>query len=252
MPKGVFDRKGFPDRCKAFILEHACEDITIYEMCDFMNRRLGTNINRQNVVNFYRKNHLPRKKPKNKGLFNAEQIAYLNKIIPEFRSNEVAALMNEKYGMDLTSESIRHWKKSHRSSQGYTATYRRQGDPRNYAGREKGRFLKGHEGEGKFPVHTVRKLQEGYWVIKAETGEWQLLHRWLWEQINGPIPEGMLCIVIDGNWSNIVIDNLRLVSKSEMMYTRHIGLTDDPEINQAVFQLASLKAKINKAEKGDD
>jgi hypothetical protein len=72
------------------------------------------------------------------------------------------------------------------------------------------------------PLGWERKTLDGYIEIKVrdEFGEkrvknFELKHRLLWEQINGPIPEGMMVKFLDGNKENIVIGNLFLASKKE-------------------------------------
>ena len=46
-------------------------------------------------------------------------------------------------------------------------------------------------------------------------GTRQKLHRYLWEQVHGPIPEGMTIDHIDGDRKNNDMTNLRMVSQSD-------------------------------------
>jgi hypothetical protein len=50
----------------------------------------------------------------------------------------------------------------------------------------------------------------GYWQL-GWYGRTQLIHRVLWETINGPIPTGLVIDHIDGNKLNNSIENIRLV-----------------------------------------
>lgn len=53
----------------------------------------------------------------------------------------------------------------------------------------------------------------GYFA--ATTGDRQLMHRYVWEKHNGPIPDDHDIHHIDHNRANNVIENLELYSKSE-------------------------------------
>lgn len=72
------------------------------------------------------------------------------------------------------------------------------------------------------PIGWERKTRDGYIEVKVrdEYGEkrvknFELKHRLLWEQVNGPIPNGMMIKFKDGNKENIVIENLFMASMGE-------------------------------------
>lgn len=79
------------------------------------------------------------------------------------------------------------------------------------------------------PVGTIRVDPEGYQRIKVREwvqGEphgfgnakvWPQLHRHLWVQAHGPIPAGHSITFKDGNRQNCVLDNLVLVSRTDLM-----------------------------------
>ncbi|MEA9994283.1 HNH endonuclease signature motif containing protein [Pseudomonas sp. 10B1] len=55
-----------------------------------------------------------------------------------------------------------------------------------------------------------------YTAVKvAEPDTWVPLHNYTWEQVNGPIPEGLIVAAIDGNLRNVAIGNLCLRSFGE-------------------------------------
>ncbi|QPR34493.1 HNH endonuclease [Delftia acidovorans] len=60
--------------------------------------------------------------------------------------------------------------------------------------------------------HAARYLKRKV----AEPNRWQLVHRIVWEQHHGPIPEGHAVIFHDGDTSNIDISNLRCISRTEL------------------------------------
>jgi hypothetical protein len=72
------------------------------------------------------------------------------------------------------------------------------------------------------PIGWERKTRDGYIEVKVrdEYGEkrvknFELKHRLLWEQHNGPVPKGMMIKFKDGNKENIVIENLFMASMGE-------------------------------------
>jgi hypothetical protein len=72
------------------------------------------------------------------------------------------------------------------------------------------------------PIGWERKTRDGYIEVKVrdEYGEkrvknFELKHRLLWAQHNGPVPKGMMIKFKDGNKENIVIENLFMASMGE-------------------------------------
>lgn len=86
----------------------------------------------------------------------------------------------------------------------------------------KTQFPKRHIPKNWKPIGWERKTRDGYIEIKVrdEYGEkrvknFELKHRLLWEQHNGPVPKGMMIKFKDGNKENIVIENLFIASMGD-------------------------------------
>lgn len=60
------------------------------------------------------------------------------------------------------------------------------------------------------------KSINGYWVCSKARMPWA--HRWVWININGPIPEGMDVHHIDEDKSNNDISNLKLLNRSDHLF----------------------------------
>lgn len=108
-------------------------------------------------------------------------------------------------------------------------------------------FKKGHE-----PHNTkhdgyisIRKDKNGrpYAYIRISKGRFEMLHRYIWEQHNGPIPEGQIVTFINGDTSDLRIGNLELITREENMLrnTRHNYPQD---LQQAIMALNKLKKAI--------
>jgi len=81
------------------------------------------------------------------------------------------------------------------------------------------RFKPGGPSHNRKPIGFERVSKDGYVEIKvrdvSRNRNYVSKHRLVWEQHNGPVPEGMMVEFIDGDKSNITIDNLRCVTRAE-------------------------------------
>lgn len=93
---------------------------------------------------------------------------------------------------------------------------------------------------------SIRKNSDGitYIYIRVAKGKFELLHRVLWEKTNGKIPEGYNVIFKDGNQANVCIENLELVSNSDLMLKNSIQNYPD-DIKLSIRALQKLKKSIN-------
>ena len=108
-------------------------------------------------------------------------------------------------------------------------------------------FHDGHTPHNAKPVGYERTDKEGYILIKvAEHRRMVFKHRWIWEQANGPIPDGMMLKFKDGDKSNCILDNLVLMTRAQHM----VGITSSmsPEHIKArtAKQTATRKETIRK------
>lgn len=116
-------------------------------------------------------------------------------------------------------------------------------------GPNKTSFKKGNRPHNWKPVGHERVNVEGYIEVKtAEPKTFELKHRVIWEQHNGPIPEEMLISFIDGNRQNCNINNLEMISKSENAFRNKMQINQYPQaIKPTIKQIAKLKEKIKEA-----
>jgi len=68
-------------------------------------------------------------------------------------------------------------------------------------------------------------------------------HVWIWEQSNGPVPEGMAVVFIDADKQNCNLDNLMLVTRNELLLLNLHKYKDQPaEIRPSILALAKVEA----------
>ncbi|MDA3943681.1 MAG: HNH endonuclease signature motif containing protein [Bacteroidetes bacterium] len=108
-------------------------------------------------------------------------------------------------------------------------------------------FKKGHE-----PINTkhdgyisIRKDSHGrpYAHIRISKGRFDLLHRYIWKQHNGPVPDDKIVTFKNGDTSDFRIENLELITREENMLrnTRH---NYPIELQEAIIALNKLKKSI--------
>lgn len=56
-----------------------------------------------------------------------------------------------------------------------------------------------------------------YLYIRVALGKWVLLQRHVWQQEHGAIPTGMVVVFRDGNTQNCTLENLELITRSELL-----------------------------------
>jgi hypothetical protein len=70
-------------------------------------------------------------------------------------------------------------------------------------------------------------------------------HVWLWEQENGPVPEGHVVAFKDGNPANVDVSNLILLSRLELLkINKHQHKAAPDEVKPVIITLAKLEAKV--------
>ena len=142
--------------------------------------------------------------------------------------------LNEHFGTQINWTAVAGYKKRNNLSNGIDA-----------------RFKKGHCPKNHRPVGSERINVDGYIEIKvAEPNVWKLKHRVVWEKVNGPIPENHALKFLDGNPLNCVVENLKLITRSELLImSRYHLFSKDVEMNDAASNLARLIDQTNKAKK---
>jgi hypothetical protein len=91
--------------------------------------------------------------------------------------------------------------------------------------------------------------REGYLKVKIKNGydekNYKSKHVLVWEEANGPIPEGHVVIFADRNKENFDLDNLILVSKKELCWMNHNKLIQsEKDLTKAAAVVAKIKILI--------
>lgn len=110
------------------------------------------------------------------------------------------------------------------------------------------------------PIGTVRLGGCGYLQIKVQaTGypprDWLMLHRHVWQQAHGPVPQGHVVVFKDGRRrltaDEITLDVLECITRAEHM-ARHTFHQYGPDIAAVVQLRGVLSRQINRRARGED
>jgi len=99
------------------------------------------------------------------------------------------------------------------------------------------------------PIGTERISKDGYLERKINDDfpihrRWRAVHLLAWEAANGPLPDGHAICFRDGNKQNRALENLELVSRTELMRRNTVHQLPK-EVAQLVQLRGALVRKIN-------
>lgn len=168
---------------------------------------------------------------------------------------------NEHFGVQFKWTAIAEYKKRNNLKNGIDARFKKGQAPHNkgkkmpaevYEKAKDTMFKKGNMPNNYRPVGSERISADGYIEIKvSDPNVWKLKHRVIWEEANEPIPENHALIFLDGNPLNCVVENLKLITRSELLaMSRYHLFAKDAEINDTASNLARLIVQTNQVKKG--
>lgn len=171
-------------------------------------------------------------------------------------NQELADLFNQKFNTNITSRTIKSYKANNKLNSGLTGKFRKGQTPHNkgkkmpkevYEKVKHTMFAKGNVPPNHRPVGSERISKDGYIEVKvAEPNKWRLKQRVVYEEAKGEIPEGCPIIFLDGNKRNFDIDNLKCITRSELLYLNCNGLNNSNEITETGILMARLDRAKNK------
>lgn len=117
-----------------------------------------------------------------------------------------------------------------------------------------GNFKKGHRPQTWRPIGSNRVSKEGYLQRKtADTGvtrrDYVPVHHLVWRMHGRIVPRGHALTFIDGNPANLDINNLRLLTRAELM-ARNSVHRHGPEIAQLSQLKGAIRRQINNRSTG--
>ena len=187
--------------------------------------------------------------------FTPEQGKFLQDNVKGRGNLELAELFNAHFCLDLRVSQIKSYKSNHKLSSGLTGWFKPGHVPaitdnwRKSAKFRAAQFKKGNKPHNLVPIGSERVRKGGYLEIKIQQGKgkknWKRKHILIWEDANGPVPEGYAIMFGDGDNRNFDLDNLLLVSKKQMARINQMGLIqNDAELTKTGLIIADIHNKI--------
>ena len=185
--------------------------------------------------------------------YTREEIRFLKKKVSGRSYAELTALFNARFGTDITVGKIKNALKRYGLANGRDCRFKpgqvspNKGKHTCPPGCEKTWFEKGHRPWNWLPVGSERTDVYGYTEVKVRNPrKWKKKHVLIWEAANGKVPRGRVVIFADGDLSNLKLENLLLVSHSELAVMNHSGLVfDNAELTKAGKAVADIKMMVN-------
>ena len=234
-----------------FAREHGGE-CSIMEMAGRITEVFGRPMTYEQARAMYKNHHIhssPVKGRKGASKYPDGIEEYIRSVAEGKPSSEITALVNERFGEGtITEKAVRAYKKNHKIRSGYDARFKKGSISHNKGkhvpttGRmAETQFKKGNRPHNAKPVGSERNLI-GYIEVKVqEPNVWRFKHHIVWEEHNGPIPEGYLVCFKDGDPLNTDIENLALLDKATSLQMSRFGIHAP---GKDAFESAVLTAKL--------
>ena len=199
--------------------------------------------------------------------YTDEQRQFILENYRRMQTKELVNRFNLRFGTDVTESMMKGYKANHKLNSGLTGRFPKGHVPANKGkkgqwlkGCEKTWFTKGHLPAQTDPIGTEKLLGDGYVWVKVDNKSkvpkrinWIQKHVLLWEQANGPVPEGHCVIFLDGDRSHIELSNLELIDRKTLAVLNKKGLLrKDADLSKTGIQIAKLIQAITQHKQNDE
>lgn len=266
-------RQGWPDEVNAWLIANV-PGKTTKEVTELINRQgfdklYGMTFTESMIKGAKNRLHIksgtPGGLPKGTSLIYPEGMEdYIRSIAEGRKTDEIARMTSEHFGITFTARQCRAYKKNHEIVSGVDCRFVKGQEPPNkgkkmspeqYEKCKGTMFKKGNVPANHADVGDYSHTTDGYLIRKVQEHgiqreRWIFVHREEWEKHNGPIPEGKMVSFLDGDKDNCSIENLVLVDNEiNLEMNRKKLRKDDPELTRVGVKVAELGVAINKARK---
>lgn len=193
-------------------------------------------------------------------LFTEEQADFIREGYKSMSLSELTEAFNERFEGAKSVKQIRSFTRNHKIKSGRTGRFEKGQKAWNggLAGKgickpNSGTFKKGNVPGNIREMGSERICsKDGFVLVKVEeenpyTGaktRFKHKHVVIWEEANGPVPEGHVIRFLDGDKTNITLENLGLFSRAESLQMSRLGFSDVPkEFKPTITAMAKLDAK---------
>lgn len=209
------------------------------ELTELYNKEFHTNASKSAI-----KNHchyiLGIQKPrKAQRRYTEEQLQFLKENYEKMGNRELLKLFNEKFNDTRTLSAIKNFGIIHGLQVDKEV---RQNNRRKHLDRPGSKRATRKSGD--------IRIECGRPIMKDDEGNWKTAARVIWEKEHGPVPEGYVVTVLDGNPNHIDPDNITCVPLSYIgMLSRHNLRSTEAEITKTGIMVCELIDTMKKQEK---
>lgn len=187
--------------------------------------------------------------------YSKEQIDYL-KSIAHLPRQEMARLFNEKYNEQRTKESMQRFCSKHKLTGVENTGRLKKGHntwnkgKTGYMGANETSFKKGSTPSNSRKLWSERVCsKDGFiWIKVSQPNGFVLKHHWVWKEAGREIPKGMVLCFKDGDKTNVVLENLILLTRSELLrYNQTFRKIATKETNESCLILGKIRDLLCKS-----
>ena len=198
--------------------------------------------------------------------YTQEEHDFMVMYVPGHSHKEILEEFNKRFSPPVTLNKIKAYIKNHNLNTGRTGYFEK-----GHISHNKGKkmpeevyekvkltmFKPGDKPKNTLPIGTELMLSDGYVWVKIDDQpkvpkkvNWKQKHRLVWEEVNGPVPEGCLVIFLDGDRTNFALENLHMVTKSQNARLNQYGFRgENPEATKLGITAVNLISATVSAEK---
>lgn len=256
----------YPPEVEDFVRENAPLH-TFVELAELTSKKFGRDMSLSQMRAYCsnRHIHIGKRAPGKRTVWPIELDSIMEEIVPGHSYQEISDILKERTGRTYTPDQINAYIGNHKLNTGKTGYFEKGQEAFNKGkkwdefmskeaqeGSRRTCFKKGNIPPNNVPVGTIRITKDGYQIIKVQdTGpqwaRWKLVQRKVWEEHNGPIPDGHLVIFKDGDKMNCDIDNLALITLGENAVLNRRGYRESK--NQELTDVAIATVRLERAVK---
>ena len=186
--------------------------------------------------------------------YTQEERDFMKEYVPGHSHKEILEAFNERFSPAMSARQLKNFLAN---NTGKTGRFEKGHVPSNkgktvskemYDVMAPTMFKPGQKPPNTLPIGTEKMLADGYIWVKIDDKpkvpkrvNWVQKHVLLWEQHNGPVPEGCVIKFLDDDRTNITIENLQLITKAQNARLNQSGLHGpDPEMTKLGIMAADL------------
>lgn len=245
----------YPKKVNDFIAKNV-EGLTTKELAELVNIKFSTDFTESKMKSYKANHKLKSGTPggwtsgKASKAFPEEVKTFIYDKYKGVGPTEMTDILNNTFQKDYKVSQLKSYYANHDLNSGISGHFNKGHVPQNKGvkgyhspGSEKGWFKKGSVPHNNLAVGTELFKDDGYmWVKISEPNVWRQKHILIWEAANGPIPKGHLLTFLDVDKSNIVLDNLALITMAESLALTRSNLRSvNAEFTKTGILIARLK-----------